>query len=182
MAKDNYTITILTVPEGKPIEVLFKDLADVTLKGTARGILKCMDAVAIQAVGKHMIKTHGAVEAGKAPIHPTMVTIRSGRLASSILNNYRFTVANTFKGLKAGALTNYTDIGGAKEGYRRIDYQRAKGIIGIMGTDVPYAAIHEYGRRPYLEPALRDKQNQFGDIIEKELGAILTETRWAPGT
>jgi phage gpG-like protein len=43
-----------------------------------------------------------------------------------------------------------------------------------VGTDVVYAAVHEYGGkhhppRPYLGPALEDASKRFGDIFAREI-------------
>ena len=56
-----------------------------------------------------------------------------------------------------------------------------KDIVGVIGSDVVYAAIHEFGgmagrgrrvkipARPYLSPALRENRITINRIIQKEI-------------
>ena len=103
------------------------------------------------------------------PTHPDKLTIRSGRLIGSLVNAPRFRggrLPSSVKALAAGKF-NSSAAGfreGRSEAFRQVEIT-SSGMIAVIGSDVPYARIHEFGgqagrnrsvaipARPYLTPA-----------------------------
>lgn len=169
--------------DGKPPEMAMNELFNVTMGGLLQGIMKCMDAVALFAVGKHMIPTRGAAAAATAGTHPTKLTIRTGRLSGSITKGYRYTIsalprAEYSSFMKPSVLE---ELGGIQEGYRIIKGTGRK-ILAKIGTNVEYGAKHKYGigvpKRPYLQPGLDDAYGKFPGLIEEQIGILYKMTGW----
>lgn len=63
--------------------------------------------------------------------------------------------------------------------------QRGETIIGTIGSNVVYAAIHEFGgmagrgrkvkipARPYARPSLEEKQNRIIDLVNNEIRKLV---------
>lgn len=180
---------IMKTSDGKDFEVVFENLTKdmiASLSGAAR---QCLDVVALYATQKHMIMTRGISEAVKKPVHLSKLTWRSGRLAGSLLENYRFTEVNlptATSSLATLAITTKDIFGfaktiptirfsyiGKKEGFREIKYIKGKGYFCKIGTKVPYASQHELGKRPFLEPGLGSASGKFPGIVENILGKTI---------
>lgn len=195
----------ITTDDGRTLEKNYEELFDAFTISVHNGLNECMDAVAFAAVGNFMIKTAGIVGAATKPVHPTKLTIRSGRLAKAVKDNYRY---SSVRLPSAGKINQQKPktlklIGGKKEGFRKIKYAKRKGFFGEMGVDkVPYAALHEYGgdvtrgtkagrsggfnisgtahypERSYLRAGLALVKNKFWRIMEKHLGDAINRLGW----
>ena len=111
-----------------------------------RAAAESLDVVGIESQGRYWVKPGGK---GK-PVHPSKLTARSGRLIRSL-----------------------SPAGGAfapreREQIRQVNVEGGK-IIGIFGTRVPYAAIHEFGG-PISIPAYTHR-NLFGRGIVAQMPA-----------
>jgi len=84
---------------------------------------EAMDLIGTIAQAKYMIAPGGP----GAPVHSSKLTVRSGRLIRSLSP-------------QGGAFT----AAGEREQIREVQTRGGK-VVGIFGTRVPYAAIHEYG-------------------------------------
>ena len=153
---------------------------DDTLQGfVTAGLWEAMDVVAQTAVDKYMVeggvryvkKKGGGEKAITFRKSKKKLNIRSSRLSRSILNLPFFGAGE-----------------GRKESIRKVKKKGGK-FIAILGSEVPYAAIHEYGGtihhtnlfgrgieativippRPYLRPALKDSKNKIAEIIDKRI-------------
>jgi len=73
---------------------------------------------------------------------------------------------------------------GKAEGFRTLTFNRAKGFHGEIGTDVPYAELHEFGtgrlrERAFVNPAMQDVVNRVAaSIIEQEMGRAMKKEGW----
>uniref|UniRef100_A0A6M3L8E8 Tail protein n=1 Tax=viral metagenome TaxID=1070528 RepID=A0A6M3L8E8_9ZZZZ len=169
--------------DGKPSEMAMNELFNITMGGLLQGVMKCMDAVALFAVGKYMIAARGIRAAATTNVHPSKLIIRTGRLSGSITKNYRYTIsalprAEYSSFMKPSVLE---ELGGIQEGYRIIKGTGGK-IQAKMGTNVEYGAKHEYGqgvpKRPYLQPGLDDAYGKFSGLIEEQIGILYKMTGW----
>lgn len=165
----NYTALSQWVGKSKEMTKLAKATVQASLYGA-------MDIIGQTAVSKYMVPAQVEWrEKGKPKIRRTQRTklnIMTGRLARSILNQYSYA---------QGAM-------GEKESIRKV--RRSKGkFIAIIGSKVPYAAIHEFGgkythsnlfgkgiravinipARPYLRPAAEDSKPMIEQLIQKRL-------------
>lgn len=172
MADDG--ITMVTA-DGKDFQKDFENLNKGMLElAFANGISAAMDRAALLVSQRHMIMTRGVADARSRPVHPTKLTWRSGDLARSLLNKFTFqhTKLPIVKGV---AFRRPKGGGGKKEGYRTIKIE-SRGVSGEQGTNVPYAAQHEFGigypKRPFMEPTARDIQPEFEGIIGIELNKV----------
>ena len=115
------------------VEEFRKRLGEQLIKGVA----EALDAVAIESQSKYWIKPGGV---GK-PVHPRFLTVRTGRLIRSLSP-------------QGGAFSAR----GEREQIREIQVRGGK-IVGIFGTRVPYAAIHEFGGR--IQETITPLQRRF---------------------
>ncbi len=124
-------------------------------------------AVALDEVGFVAVRTFmRATTVGQAIglAASDVVTVRTGRLAGSIVGNFRFsetTLPSSVEKFRTGQYnsSNSGFGGGRKESIREVKV-RPGGIQGIIGSKVKYAARHEFGfkstpARPYLRPAVK---------------------------
>lgn len=77
---------------------------------------------------------------------------------------------------------------GGREGIRQVKTMGRGEIVGILGSRVPYARIHEYGgmagrgrsvripARPYLRPALKKREGRIKDIYANRIQGALKES------
>ena len=115
------------------VEEFRKRLGEQLMKGVA----EVLDAVAIESQSKYWVKPGGK---GK-PVHPRSLTVRTGRFIRSLSP-------------QGGAFSAK----GEREQIREVKLQGGK-IIGIFGTRVPYAAIHEFGGS--IQQTVTPRQRRF---------------------
>lgn len=124
-----------------------------------------LDEVGFTAVKDFMRATTIPQAIKYPPKSPTdVLTVRTGRLAGSIVGNFRFSstrLPRSVEKFKSGEYkSSKAEFGGGKnESIREIKITTG-GIQGIIGSRVPYAARHEFGKspvpaRPYLRPAVK---------------------------
>ncbi len=125
----------------------------------------------------------------------TFIKFKPNKRNSSIINGTgKRMKEGALRGLKEGmkiVLADAKKFGKAgglkiKTGALRdsIDYtvtEKGDSFIGVLGSDSDYAAIHEFGgesgrglksimpKRPFLEPAVRDNEDELNKIINKEI-------------
>jgi len=187
MAKSKVTFKMA---DGSDPVKTFKELSPINVQASAAGIAEIMNQIGIVSITKFMINAGGLLSAKLAAIHPTKLTIRTGRLSRSILNAFSFSIAKMplvknlgDRFIRGRTKTKFAN--GKKEGFRRIFYDKSlKRVNGEMGTKVPYAAIHEFGegsypKRAFLFPAVDAVRPRMASIIEKELGKAYRKKGWA---
>ncbi len=171
--------------DGENVEKRFAELSPLTIVGTAHGLNEAMNQIGIASTQKFMINAGGFESARLAPIHPTKLTIRTGRLARSVVNSFTFSITRlprTRKVTNPKPKTIAKFGNGQKEGFRKIFFDGVK-LGATMGTTVEYASLHEQGigrfpARPFLEPALEFVRPKLSTIIDKELGKVYRITGW----
>jgi hypothetical protein len=151
------------------VRKVIKNLHSIMPKYMHAGLVESLDHIGLLAVSK-MPARPWSREAGmqRARIPGSQINKVTLRLSKSILN-------------EEGQW--------GKEGIRRIepaDPRPGDDITAIIGSRVPYAAIHEFGghfsiisrhvtikmpRRPYLRPALKDSHqwifNKMSEMLDK---------------
>jgi phage gpG-like protein len=189
MAKSGVTFK---TKDGRPLDVLVGDITKIAVISAAEGINEIMTQIGHIAVGKHMINSGGVAN---SPTDPTRLMIRIGRLARSVANAFTFSISKlpTVKQLRSGIRPKTkSKLGlGKKEGFRKIFWDRLRNVVnGKMGSNVPYAAVHEFGgtagrggktvlkERSYLRKAKKDVKPRFASIIDKFNGKNLKKTGW----
>lgn len=168
--------------DGRPLEELTKELGEkIVVIGTANGLQTAMDEVGIRATSEFMINAGGLEGAVDAPVHPSLLTIRTGRLAGSLLNNFTFSIKRLptpkqfLAKKKPKTIRKFKE--GKKEGFQDIIYNRStKEIYGEKGTNVEYAGVHEDSDRSYLKPAV--KKVNVKKHVEDGIGDALKKTGW----
>ena len=95
------------------------------------------------------MKSTSLAEAVASPSSGSILTTRSGRLVGSVVGTWRFSQASlpvkVEKGMRKKVRQTQAGFeGGKKESIRKVMATGSK-IEGIIGSKVPYAAIHEYG-------------------------------------
>ena len=134
-----------------------------------------MEAVGFRAVSEYMIQTT-MQEAVWGGTDPNRLTVRTGRLAGSILSAPRFSKSELPTGIESLYMQEKPKTisrkGGQQEAINEIVAEGAT-FHGIKGSRVEYAAKHEFGRgvrpRPYLVPALRDSEAMLMNMIEQTM-------------
>lgn len=143
------------------------------------GVNESLDVIGLTAVSKYMVPAKatftGKGKKTKVKITKTQrkkLNIITGRLARSIANSYSYAQGT----------------GGVNEAIRDVTIQGGA-VVGVIGSRVPYAAIHEYGGtihhnnlfgrgikatinippRPYLRPAIKDALPTVRKIIRKRI-------------
>ena len=123
------------------------------------GLIEAMDYIGMKAVEKMPLR--GATKGNKGysgwekeRIPGDQLNIVSGRLSKSILDK---------------------NSGFGKEGIRRV-VTRGKDLAAFMGSEVPYAAAHEFGypkrnlpARPYLNPAIAESEPHIFALLKLKL-------------
>ena len=142
---------------------------------------EAMDLVGITSQGSFWIKGRGSADFAT---HPSKLTVRTGRLIRSLTP-------------QGGAFT----LTGQREQIRTVQVS-GETVVGVFGTRVPYAAIHEYGgtvqqpaythrnlfgrgivaqmparsvtvgARPFLEPALKQATPRIVGIFAKRIRSL----------
>ena len=126
---------------------------------------------------------------GLSPID-SMVTTRTGRLAGSIAGNWRFSstrLPSTVEKFLSGDFSSSAEgfEGGKRESIREVKVSSGK-FEGIIGSEVEYAAIHEFGgstgraklpERPYLRPAVEEAKPTIFDIFRSAINITFREAR-----
>lgn len=125
-----------------------------------------LDMVGQISVADFMIST-GTGGEGSSPFgkkaHPTKLTMRSGRLAASMVGAFRFSATVLPRSLKSFQARKFqgADLGGIKESIREVKVIGKK-VIATIGTSVTskgfdYPLFHERKARrlrPFLQPAV----------------------------
>jgi len=132
------------------------------------------EMIGFKAVSDYMIQTAG-IKSAMEKSHPTKLTVRTGRMAGSIVSAPRFSQSelpsNTLTSIafKSKPIT-IQSFGGIQEGITSV-VLTPNGAEAIKGTKVPYAEKHEMGfgvtQRPFLNPALRDTKGSILEVMEK---------------
>ena len=148
---------------GKLSRVLLKD-----------ALFASLDEVGIVSVTKFMIPTTqgGAIT---QPPQDKKLTIRTGRLAGSIMGSFRFSetkLPSSVEKFKSGKFvsTNEGFEGGKTESIREVKVGFKK-LEGIIGSRVFYAEEHEDSVRSYLEPAAKMAAPTIRDIFRETVEA-----------
>lgn len=135
-----------------------------------------LNEVANRAVGDFMIATSSIEDAVFKPVDSERLTVRTGRLARSILStpnfNYEGLPASEFDALSPKPKI-YTSTVEKSEGYKKVIIN-SRQIDGIIGTETFYAAVHEKGgsrvpARPYLQPAAEASMGVAREIFRQAI-------------
>ncbi len=135
------------------------------------GMFLALEMIGNAAVANHMKQT--SIDDFATALSGNKLRIRSGRLSRSIMGIMSFTTskypAKMERFIKTQIPTSKEGwSGGKKESIRRVTVSGRK-VEGIIGSEVPYAAIHEYGgkagrnksvtipKRPYIKPAIKEE-------------------------
>jgi len=133
------------------------------------------EVVGFKSVSEHMIQT-SLSEAIGLRTDPIKLTMRTGRLAGSLVDAPRFSRSELPTELESIALKSkpktIQKLGGIQEGITSVEITPT-GANAIKGTRVPYASRHEKGQgvkaRPFLNPGLQDSQDEILKIIEQTI-------------
>lgn len=133
--------------------------------------------VSFTSVKDYMIETGDVIQAAGQGVDPDFLTMRTGRLARSIMSVPSFgevelpTAVEMMLQAKPHG-KNIVPKEGAQEGIKRI-FVHGKSIEGVVGSEVPYAKKHEEGinikARPFLNPAAKDAMPTVRKIFEQTL-------------
>lgn len=138
-----------------------KKLTPVYLK---EAMSLALEDVGITSAQEYFIHTSGFLDAIELPASADMLTMRTGRLIGSLVGAVRFSAVklpSTIEQLqKSGVVISGEDFGKGKSESIREIHIKTGGIIGIIGSKVPYAEKHEFSNREYLTPAIKEEMQQ----------------------
>lgn len=156
----------ITIDDRKWIEYAYQRFPRILARAAREAIAEGMDQIGIQATSKYMTPRKFDPATRKiAPRSGPLLNIMTSRLARSINEKLSF--------------SGGSDEGEA-EGIRKV-YVVGSDVYGVMGSKVPYAAIHEFGgkagrggsatipKRPYLSPAVGDKEEWIRNTLELKI-------------
>ena len=171
---DSVRITSNFKEKSKQIDKYAKRLKKTILRDA---VAASMQEIANVSAQDFFNPTFSLEEARTAPPLSDMITSRSNRLISSILGSFNFNSTGLPPKTKSLLSTPPKAGKGKSESIREIKVTPF-GFSGIMGSKVPYAAIHEFGgdtgratipARPYLHPAIEKSQEHVFDIFRSAL-------------
>lgn len=174
--------------KGKQIRKYADKLGKKHLKGAMSASLQEVANVSVSSFMK-IDPTGGGgtmaqvVERARAQPTGARLRIRSGRLASSILGTWRFNMSGLPSIVKGEmrARPPVKGTGGQQESIREVSVSPGR-IQGIVGSEVEYARIHEYGstrmpKRAYLEPAVEKSLPGVIKIFDKSIDSTWERAR-----
>ena len=119
------------------------------------------------------------------------ITQRSGRLIGSVVGAFRFSKVDLPGSVDRFSKEQFTsskeDFAGGKSEAIREAKMTSTGVLALIGSEVEYAAIHEFGgvtginqsatipKRPYLLPAIKDSKVTARKIINEAVHATFEE-------
>ena len=171
-----------------------KKLVEKLKEGAILSLAQAMDIVAFMSISKYwligkVVKTKsGTVSSTDPAPHPRKLTARSGTLARAIQDRFVFRAPKALKksewNIKKGRLVPLHEEargGGQRQGLREIK-KRGKNLIAILSVDdvvsekgFKYPRVHEFGKRPFLAPALKESRQQIMKNQERILKEIAKE-------
>jgi len=137
-----------------------------------------MDYIGMVSAEDYWIQTSASAGEHITQSVSDKITQRTGRLLGSIVGAFRFSKVNLPSSVDKFSRGQFSsskeDFGGGKlEAIREVKVGPT-GIIARMGSEVEYAATHEFGRldenipkRPYLIPAIMDSETTINKIINE---------------
>ncbi len=157
-------------------------------------VAAALQEVANISAAKYMAQ--GTVEEAIGKPAGNILSVRSGRLVGSVVGAWRFSetiLPPTVKRFLSGEYrTSSANFGaGKRESIREVSVA-GNLIRGIIGSEVEYAAIHEFGgtikfkkrggsvripARPYLTPAVKDAREDIMDIFKESVEASFKAER-----
>ncbi len=187
---DNIKIKSNFALKQKEITRFADKLGNKILKGAVAASLQ---EVANTSAVDFFRATGSEAEARSLPAVPGKVTSRSNRLIASVLGAFNFNETGLPSAVKSvmsqDSTVSGTEVGaGKRESIRIVEVSGGK-LTGIIGSETPYAAIHEFGgtinatnlfgkgisarinipARPYLNPAVRRSRKAIFDIFETSI-------------
>lgn len=132
-----------------------------------------LDYIGQVSAADFWITTRGIGMAAMAAVHPSILTMRTGRLIASVVGAFRFSEVNLPSPMARFAARPFTSSGegfekGKSEAIREVDIGPG-GIRARIGTRVPYGKKHELGQRPFLRPAV----DRAMPMVERILGEAI---------
>ncbi len=106
-----------------------------------------LEEVGLTSANEFFVANPGTLDQWEKPAVADMLTTRTGRLITSVLNGYSFNATSvplSVYGLLSKRKTGANDSKGKREGIRQV-LTSSTTIQGIIGTKTPYAWHHEYG-------------------------------------
>lgn len=168
------TMTTNLKQVSRKMDKLMNKLTSTTLK---QALHLALQLVGFKAVSRYMVQTAGIMQAAGMGVNPEKLTIRTGRLAGSIVNAPRFSIADLptdieMLYLKETKGRTVARLGGIQESINEV---KRSGLVfeAIKGSKVPYAKKHEKGisvtARPYLTPAAMESRQEIINILERTI-------------
>jgi phage gpG-like protein len=155
---------------------------------------RILDLVGQTSAADFWITTSASVGSNiTQPTNPSKLTMRSGRLLGSLVGARRFTAVRLPSSVDRFAAKQFSSSGagfsrGKKEAIRRVKVSAGQ-VSAEIGSEVPYAAIHEFGgmagrgktvnipARPYLQPAAEKatSEGQVENILRESVEATFRD-------
>jgi len=154
----------------KKFDRLIKHL---TKDGIRQAIDTSLQIVGFAAVAEHMIQTDMATAIG-AGVDDEKLTMRTGRLAGSLMSAPRFSVSQLPTEISSYFMKSkpktIKKLPGGSEGIHRVTVTGTN-IEGEKGTSVPYGAIQEHGgtTKPHVIVPKRASVLSFGGRFYKKV-------------